>query len=263
LQVKVRDALQQHCSSWVYEKSATGTERDSMTRSWKVKLPAGLAIVILAAYVVFLEVEANQDSADRFASPAIWDAGDRALQQIRDACKNAGGEDYSQCFIDQMADVGASPEAIDFTQEYAIEHGEIAILADFHPQNAVDLGHVYFPRDNSRGLVLLNGLPEIINANDTSTISQQLGVDPRFAALRNTHPQIGVFLNGKAGVFPPMQRLAGGGQRFVIDYSLRDGCATCAQLGRAEVAFDFDPAGQFQGTRVMKVEPLSASGGER
>jgi hypothetical protein len=238
-----------------------------MTRSWKVKLPAGIAIVVLAAYVVFLEVEANQDAGDRFASPAVWDAGDHALQQIREACKNTGPEDYGECFIDHMADVGAAPEAIDFTQEYAIEHhGDIAILADFHPQNAVDLGHVYFPQDSSRGLVLLNGLPEIVNASDTSTISQQIAIDPRYAALGSAHPQIGIFPksgNSKAGVFPPMQKLAGGGQRFVIDYSLRDGCATCAVLGRAEVAFDFDPAGQFQGTRVIGVEPLGASGGER
>lgn len=239
-----------------------------MTSSWKVKLPAGIAIVALAAYVVFLEVQASQDSDDRFSSLAVWNAGERALQQIKDACKNSGTEDAGQCFIDHMADAGAPPEAIEFTQEYAFEHTDsIAILTDFHPQDAVDLGHVYFPQDNRRSLVLLNGSPEIVDASDLKTISpQQIVDDPHYSALRSAHPRISFFAednNRQAGNFPAVQRLTGSGQRFVVDYSLRDGCGSCTIVGHAEIAFDFDAAGEFQGTRVIKVEPTGPSAGEK
>lgn len=235
-----------------------------VTSFLKVKLPAAVAIVVLAAYVVFLEVEASQNSDEKIGSPAVWDAGNQALQQIRDSCKNSDEEDYSQCFIDHMADAGAPAEAVDFTQEYALEHGgDIAILKDFHPMDAVDLGHAYFPesKETRQSVVLLNGSPEIVEASDLKLLSQeQIAHDPHYAALRSAYPKIGIFSEEDAiehGIYPPMQKLSNGGQSFAIAYSLREGCGSCAVLGHAVFSFDFDAAGQFHGTRLIKVEPLS------
>lgn len=238
-----------------------------MTSFLKVKLPAAIAIIALASYVVFLEVEASQDSDDKIGASAVWDPGDQALQQIRESCKNGDPEDHSQCFIDHMADAGASAEAVEFTQEYAQEHGgAIAILKDFHPLDAVDLGHAYFPeaQDTQWSVLLLNGLPEILETSDVKLLPQkELALDPQYAALRGAHPQIGIFPGGstlQAGASPPMQKLSDGGQRFVIDYTLREGCFSCDLLGHATFSFDFNPAGQFQGARLVKVEPAGAPG---
>jgi hypothetical protein len=238
-----------------------------MTSFLKVKLPAAIAIVALASYVVFLEVEASQDSDDKFGTSAIWDPGDQALEQIREGCKNGDPEDHTQCFIDHMADAGASAEALDFTQEYAQEHGgSLAILKDFHPLDAVDLGQAYFPeaKDTRWSVLLLNGLPEILDTSDVKLLPQkELTLDPQYTALRGAHPQIAIFPGGGAlqpGVSPPMQKLSRGGQRFVIDYTLREGCVSCTLLGHATFGFDFDPTGQFQGARLIKVEPASPPG---
>ncbi|HEX7285871.1 MAG TPA: hypothetical protein VF532_06785 [Candidatus Angelobacter sp.] len=238
-----------------------------MTSVLKVKLPAAIAIVALASYVVFLEVEASQDSDDKIGSSAVWDPGDQALQQIRESCKNGDPEDHTQCFIDHMVDAGASAEAVEFTQEYAQEHsGTIAILKNFHPLDAVDLGQAYFPEDKDEpwSVLLLNGLPEILDTSDVKLLPlKELALNPQYTALRGAHPQIGLFPGEDAHpseASPQMQKLSGGGQRFVIDYTLREGCASCNPLGRATFSFDFNPAGQFQGARLIKVEPASALG---
>jgi hypothetical protein len=236
-----------------------------MTSFLKVKLPAAVAIVALASYVVFLEVEASQDSDDKIGTSAVWDPSDQSLQRIGESCKNDATEDHTQCFIDHMADAGASAEAVEFTQEYAQEHGgAVAILKDFHALDAVDLGHAYFPdaQDAQWNVLLLNGLPEILDTSDVKLLPRkELALDPQYAALRSVHPRIGIFPSGSAqqpGGPPQTQKLPGGGQRFVIDYTLQEGCVSCNLLGHATFSFDFDAAGKFQGARLLKVEPASA-----
>jgi len=113
-------------------------------------------------------------------------------------------------------------------------------------------------------VLLLNGLPEILDTSDVKLLPQkELALDPQYASLRGVHPQIGIFPGGSAlqpEVSPQMQKLSHGGQRFAIEYTLREGCASCDLLGHATFSFDFNPAGQFQGARLIKVEPASASG---
>jgi predicted secreted protein len=46
------------------------------------------------------------------------------------------------------------------------------------------------------------------------------------------------------------------GQRFVVEYRLRNLCHACELVGFARFAFDFDHAGQFLGTRLRGVAVL-------
>src|SRR5215469_8928053 len=88
--------------------------------SWiRIKLPVALLIVGLASYVVFLEVEANNESDEQINASAVWDPQASDLAQMNQACKAAQGDAYSRCFIDQMRNYGASEEAVTFTQTYA------------------------------------------------------------------------------------------------------------------------------------------------
>lgn len=237
-----------------------------MTNFLKVKLPAAVAIIALASYCVFLEVQASQESDERVGPSAVWNGSDKDLRQINDGCRHGDPADYSQCFTDRMAELGASPEAIDFAEQYAQEHdGAIAVLTDFQPADAVDVGYAYFADQNesSQTVLLLNGTPEILNIGDPKKLPQeQLANNGQFAALRGTHPQAGLFPgNGfPAEARPRMQKLATGGQRFVMGYSLRDGCNSCALLGHATFAFDFNLAGQFRGASLVKVEAEGAPG---
>lgn len=237
-----------------------------MTNFLKVKLPAAVAIIALASYCVFLEVQASQESDERIGPSAVWNPGNKDLQQINDGCRHGDSADYSRCFTDRMAELGASPEAIDFAEQYAQQHdGAIAILRDFQPVDAVDVGYAYFPDRNegSQSVLLLNGTPEILNIGNPKELPQeQITRDVQFAALRRAYPQAAIFPgNGiQPEARPRMQKLADGGQRFVMDYPFRDGCNSCALLGHATFAFDFNPAGQFRGASLVKVEAESAPG---
>src|SRR5262249_8941855 len=114
--------------------------------SWtRINIPLALVIVALASYVVFLEVEASDESDEQIGASAVWSPEDTQLKEINQAC-GASGENYSQCFAEQMARAGASPEAVAFTQTFSQQNqGMVAFLRDFRPVDAVDVGYASFP----------------------------------------------------------------------------------------------------------------------
>lgn len=231
----------------------------------RVKLPLALAIIVLASYVVFLEVEASDQSEEQIGASAVWDPGQKELQEIQHNCKRFSGDLYVRCFTDGMTDLGASPEAVDFTQLYAENHaGKLAFLRGFHPMDAVDLGYTTFPgEESSQGWVLLNGSPEILNVDDDEIVSQQKITQNRvFVALRVSHPKAGIFPDRTQRAYngiPAMMKLPDGGQRFVISYPIKDGCDTCALLGTAAVKLDFDAGGTFLGADLMNIDQPGAT----
>src|SRR5262245_30648800 len=115
--------------------------------SWlRVKLPVALLILAFASYVVFLEVQASNQSDEQIGSSAVWNVSDSNLARISQNCKAAQGLDYTSCFIAQMPDFGASAEAVSFTETYAKQnHGMVAFLKAFHPVDSVDVGYAILP----------------------------------------------------------------------------------------------------------------------
>jgi hypothetical protein len=232
-----------------------------MSRS-KVKLPAALLILALASYVVFLEVQASDESDEQINASAVWEPAETDLASINQACKTRQRQDYSQCFIDQMSNFGASPDAVAFTESYARQNnGVVAFLKDFRPVDAVDVGYAFFPTgaDFSQRWLLLNGTPAVINVDDFTLLPQaEMMRDPVFAALRNRYPKIALFDGDRSfDTVPDSETLPDAGQRFVIDYPLKDQCHACAVVGQASFSFEFDPAGRLLGVKFVKVMPAS------
>jgi hypothetical protein len=226
-----------------------------MEMNWsKLKLPSlALLVLILASYVVFLEVEASEESDDEIGSSAVWNPSASDLEQIQKTCSA-----HSRCFIEQMSKFGAPPDAVSFTQTYADQNGGmIAILQDFRPLDAVDLGYAFFPSgaDFNQRWLLLNGNPEIINVDDFSRLPMtEMQQDQAFRALQSRYPQVALFDGDRSsGAAPQMESLSDGGQRFSIDYPLRDQCRACAEVGRATFAFTFEPTGRLAGVKFVKV----------
>ena len=83
-----------------------------MTDWMRIKLPAAVLILGLASFVVFLEVEASNDSDEQTGPSAVWTPAADDLTHIRLVCKAAPNSGFTSCFIAQMSAVGASPEAI-------------------------------------------------------------------------------------------------------------------------------------------------------
>jgi hypothetical protein len=104
---------------------------------------------------------------------------------------------------------------------------------------------------------MVNGTPAIVDADDLNLLPQiDMERDPKFAALRAQYPQIRLWDDDndrKPGSLPHQEPLAEGGQRFIINYALKDLCRTCTLLGHASFGFDFNPAGKFLGVKFVKV----------
>jgi hypothetical protein len=230
-----------------------------MQMTWsKLKLPSlALLVLVLASYVVFLEVQASEESDEQIGSSAVWKPSESDLAQIQKICgPQAAG--YSKCFIEQMGNFGAPPDAVSFTQAFADENqGTIAVLDSFRPVDAVDLGHAFFPggADFSQKWLLLNGTPEIIDVDDFKLLPQSdMLRDPAYTALQRRYPRIALFDGDRAnGVMPAVESLPDGGQRFSTDYPLKDQCRACAQVGQATFAFAFDATGRLAEVQFLKV----------
>ena len=227
-----------------------------MKNLFKVKLPAALALLCLASYVAFLEVQASDDTDEDISSAAVWNPTEQEIKQAEQDCQGLSGDDYTVCFTDNMDELGASPEAVDFTQEYADEHpGAIAILRSFHPVDEVDLGQVFFPLSKGQGQnwVLLNGLPEIISLNDPKLLSQSdLKQNADYVKLGAAHPGLEISFHAEK---PLTKKTPDGGQTFLVSYPLVEACTNCKPAGEARYSFDFDAAGEFQGAKLVKVIP--------
>lgn len=234
----------------------------------RFKFPLAILIVCTAAYVVFMEVQASEDSDEQVSESAMWEPTHDELAQINQACiANAPG--YAQCFTKQMSELGAPDEAVSFTKQFADQNnGVVAVLQDFRPVDSVDLGYAYFPAASEarHAWLLLNGIPSIINVDNPDLLPEsQMEKDPQYIAVRQTHTHAGLLFDDTErapGVAPEMMTLSDSNQRFVVPYSIKDGCRTCAVLGHAYYSFDFDPTGQLLGVKYVKfaAETQQASG---
>jgi len=236
-----------------------------MTSFLKFKFPLAVLLVCVAAWVVFMEVQASEDTDEQVSESAMWAPTHDEMAQINKAC-NANAPGYAQCFTQQMSELGAPDEAVNFTQQFAGQNnGVVAVLQDFRPVDSVDLGYAYFPAasEAKHGWLLLNGVPSIINVDNPDLLPEiQMEKDPQYAVLRESHPQANLLLDDAErvpGASPEMQTLSDSNQRFVIPYSIKDGCRSCTVLGHAYYSFDFDPTGQLLGVKYVKFAPAGAA----
>ena len=180
-------------------------------------LAVGLVVLCLASYVVFLEVQASNDSDEQISSSSVWNPSADDLKQVQQIC-GPQAENYSRCFIEQMPNFGASSDAVAFTQDYADQnHGLIAFLQGFRPVDVVDVGYAFFPNgaDFSQRWLLLNGLPAIINVDDFRLLPQaEMVKDPVFSALRKKYPQVTLFDDTFALSLPPLLLTSVGTKAF-------------------------------------------------
>lgn len=231
----------------------------------KLKLSIALAVICTAIYVAYLEVQASDESDELISATAVWSPSDQELAQLNKTCES-DPQAYSDCFISHMPDLGASEEAVAFTRNYAAQnHGSIAILTGFHPMDEVDLGYVYFPagKERKQGWFLLNGYPLVVNVDDQARIPESaMEKQPLWATIHRQHPAIKLYFQNaerSTDKTPEAETLPDGSQRFIVEYPLRDGCASCAVLGHAAFSFDFDPSGELVTVRFVTIKQSDQS----
>lgn len=235
-------------------------------KSLMLKLFFALLMICTACYVAYLEVQASDDSAEQINSTAVWPSTAGDLKTVAQTCAKDTTQSYGDCFIARMADFGASEESASFARDYASQHGgQLAILQDFHPLDAVDLGYVYFPASTqqTRGWVLLNGYPSVINVDDLQHLpTDVMERNPAWTELRSKYPAVALSSDDaerSRDKMPEITHVPDGDERFTVQYALRNGCMSCELVGHASFSFDFDPSGELVVVRFISVAPATST----
>jgi hypothetical protein len=231
----------------------------------KLKLPVALALVGIAFFVTFMQVKANEETDDPVSVSAVWSPESDDLAEISQACsaEPAPGSAYNKCFIDQMGGY-ASSEAVAFTQSLVEQTPSHAgYLSDLREAGPIDLGLVTYPNSQelSRGWVLVNGMPAIVDVDNLQILPQPvMERDPQYHALHLKYPQLRLAVvndDRAANAQPEIHMLSDGSQQFIIGYSLKEPCSTCQPVAHANFGFNFDPTGKFLGVSFIKLVPGS------
>lgn len=236
-------------------------------RLWaKLKMPVLVTVVLLlASYVVFLEVQANGDSDDLIGPSAVWQPAQSELSAIQHTCVPRGRA-YSECFLKLMGDSGATEEAQSFSRNYAEQNrGVVAFLNGFRPEAVVDVGYGFFPSgaDVTERWLLLNGTPGIIDVDNVALLPQaEMMNDPAYQALRQRYPHVTLFDGDRSlDGMPDAAALPDDGQSFTVDYPLKDRCRACAVVAQASFSFNFDADGKLLNVKFLKITPATSESG--
>jgi len=228
----------------------------------KRRLTAAFLVVGVASLVTFLQVEANHETEDQIGEEAVWNASGNDLNEVLKACSGSDPSAYNECFIEQMGGY-ASSDAVAFSQLLAAQRPPRAgYLAGMREAGLVDLRYVVYPGISkpAQGWVLMNGIPALVNVDDLAVLPQQeMEKDQQFVILKKIHPQLRLVVASdqrSSESSPQIEPLPGGGQRFIIPYSLQERCDGCAPLAHVSFGFDFDTAGKFLGARFIKITGL-------
>jgi hypothetical protein len=208
-------------------------------------------------------------NAARLDARAQWEPSPAAVQRARMSCPNLSFPALGECFARSMQRYGASPEAVAFTHSIANE----GYLHVFVPAGRVDIAFVTYPfrANENEGCLLVNATPpdtstgrpgavvrgsmiDIDNLRDLPQTAMRR--DRAYLALAASYPSVSLWPGDRtdrrtviAGTTP------GGGQRFLAEYLLLNGCHACARIAFARFAFDFDADGKLSEIKFIEVRP--------
>ncbi len=211
---------------------------------------AFLALAIAPAF-------AQSEPAPITAS-AVWQPTTDFLAQAHAACDKLTSQKFGDCIIAQMSKAGAPADAVNFTRElFKLSGGEVGIMAGFQKVGPVDIAWVSYPLRATYGLMLVNGKPRIINAEDLKQLDQKgMRQSFQFQDLQNQFPNVSLWPGDRDGrTWPNSQTGQNGGLQFTIGYPLRNGCQTCAHAGFALFNWNFNSNGKFTGTSFQGMTP--------
>lgn len=220
-------------------------------------LSIALALSITAASAAIPMRAADTAEYPAVTSRAVWQADAETFQKARTAClSNPQSHSVDDCFAQQVQKAGASPEALVFMKRL---HND-AYLAKFQDTGRVSIAWIMYPfRANSNtGFLLVNGTPSLVDIDDLSRLPRtKLKSDPGWVTLIAKHPQATLWPGDRSGMTGvKVESLPGGGQRFIAEYLVLEGCHACARLARVHYAFEFDDMGRLLGARFVDLQTI-------
>ncbi len=216
-------------------------------------------LFVVVAVVALAACSVAQTAPAKISDSAVWQPGSDFLAKAHAACDQVSpSTKFAECIIDQMPKAGAPAAAVSFTRQlYKQTGGEIGVMTGFHAVGPVDIAWITYPLRSSHGLLLINGKPQIINAEDLKRLDQKgMRQSFQFQDVQNQFPQVNLWPGDRDGTtWPNTQTGSKGGPQFIIGYPLRNGCQTCANAGFALFTWNFNPDGKFMGTSFLGMTP--------
>ncbi len=220
----------------------------------RVRWPSLLFFFLIVASAIAVA----QSESTPITASAVWQPGADFLTQAHAACDKLTSQKFGDCVISQMSKAGAPADAVNFTRElFKTSGGEVGIMAGFQKVGLVDIAWISYPLRATYGLLLVNGKPRMINAEDLKQLDQKgMRQSFQFQDLQNQFPQVGLWPGDRDGkTWPNSQTGQNGGLQFTIGYPLRNGCQTCAHAGFALFNWNFNSSGKFTGTSFLGMTP--------
>lgn len=198
---------------------------------------------------------ARWQSPPRIDASAVWHLPGGFVANAQTACGSSSASQFGDCLIQQMVKAGASTASVSFTRDLFQQSHEVGVMTSFQRGTPVDIAWVtYSWRPNHQyGLLLLNGQPAIVNVEDLKLLDRKsMQQSFQYQDLEKQFAKVDIFPGDRDGTtWPESQPGPNGGAQFVLNYPLRNGCATCANAGSAIFTWNFDKDGKFLGTSFM------------
>lgn len=215
---------------------------------------------LLSAYLLLSACGLYAQTSSRIGSSAVWQPPAQFQTTVNAACGKPSGAQFVECLATQMSKAGAGADAVQFARElYKLRPEAAGVMTSFESVGPVDIARVtYFDNANgSYGLLLVNGQPRIVNAEDLKLLdTKTMERSFQFQDTKNQFPKAGVWPGARSGTtWPNSQAGQNGGVQFLVTYPLRNGCATCANAGSAIFTWNFSREGKFQGTTFLGMTP--------
>jgi hypothetical protein len=213
---------------------------------------------LVFALVRFSVAEASTPGAG--GPSAVWQPPPDFVTKAHAACDQSNPPNYAECFIDQMAKLGAPAGAVSFTRMlYKQSDGQVGIMTEFHQVGPVDEARVMYPlrANDNYGLLLVNGQPAILDVDDLKKLDRAaMEQNLLYQSVKQKYPKTDLWPGDRSGnAWPQTNRLPDGGLKFIVGYPLLNGCHACAPTGLAKFSWDFDAKAKFLGTKYIPAPP--------
>lgn len=201
--------------------------------------PKGISLwLILVTALAAATVALMAQTSPAVTASTVWNPDAAAIKAIEETCGSADSANYVACFVRGMGAHGASPQAIAFAQELAVNGSRgLGYATDFTEGGRVAVTHVVFPARTEasdppgQGWLLVNGSPATVNVDDLTLLPvASLESDLILQEIRRSHSKAGIYGDERTAASPAMMLRPDGGQRFPITYTLRNGCRSCEEV---------------------------------
>ncbi|MGA7721534.1 MAG: protease inhibitor I42 family protein [Ignavibacteriaceae bacterium] len=204
----------------------------------------------------------EKDSAfitGKITASAIWKPGMEMMHAIHDSCDKMSYRSFGDCFLEQMKKFNASPEAVEFTK---LTNSE-GFMRDFKETGKVDIAYAVFPfrANENQVCFLVNGSPNMINVDNYDYISKiKLEKNITYKQIKMKYSHVSIWPGDRSGTnYPAVRQLTGGGQQFIFNYRLQDGCHACKLIGFVNLGFDFNNDKKLLAVNVINILSLNES----